>query len=120
MERDIADLWYKGVENSKEKARKMLKKVIAINQTTSLVVGKLTAAEIDKLGPGHHASCKLTLTKIKKYALTSNFKFRDEEMGLFFVNKPEMILTMEELETKYPQIFEEIHINIKKGVWDGS
>ena len=120
MESDFSEAWFKGVENAKEKARKLLHQVIAVNQATSIVVGKLQGAEIDKLAPGHHAACKLTMTKVKKYSTTSRFQSRTDDMGVFFVNKPEMIMTMNELEAKYPEIFEEAHINIKKGVWDGS
>jgi len=120
MEREFSEAWYKGVENAKEKARKLLHQVIAVNQATSIVVGKLEAAEIDKLAPGHHAACKLTMTKINKYGTGSKYQTRTDDMGVFFVNKPNMIMTMEELESNNPDIFEEVHINIKKGVWDGS
>ncbi len=120
MDDKFSEAWYKGIEDSKEKARKLLKQVIGVNQTTSLVIGRLDAVEIDKLAPGHHAACKVTLSKVKRFALRTKFKFRDEETGIFFVNKPEMILNTEELEKNFPEIYEEIHINIKKGAWDGS
>ena len=120
MRDEISDASYKGVEKAKDKARKFVGKIVAINQSTSLVVGKLDSAEIDKLGPSHMQTCKLTLSKTKRYDLKSNFKFRDEYTVFLFVNKPESIISVEELEKLFPKVYEEVHINMKKGVWDGS
>lgn len=120
MRDENSDAWYKGVEKAKDKARKLIGKVVAINQSTSLVVGKLDAADIDKLGPSHQSTCKITLSKTKRYDLKSNFKFRDEYTVFLFVNKPEAILSAEELEKTFPKVYEEVRINVKKGVWNGS
>jgi len=117
---DTPNEWHRAVEKAKEKGRTLINKTIAVNQATSIVLGKLTGSEIDKMGPAHNETCKLTLNNIKRYDLKTNFKFKDEEEGLFFINKPENIMTLQELELKFPKIFEEAHINIKKGVWDGS
>lgn len=119
MNAEFSEAWYKGIEEAKEKARKIIHHIIAINQVTNVIVGQLQAAEVDRLSPGHHPACKLTMVNIKKYSKSSDFQSSDD-MGIFFVNKPDMILTMQELETKNPKVYEEVHINIKKGVWDGS
>ena len=112
--------WYKNVEKAKDKARKLVNKTVAVNQATSVVVGKLEGAEIDKMGPAHHATCKITLNNVKRYDLKTDFKFKDEEIGVFFVNNPDSVMTIQELGLKFPNLHEEVNINIKKGVWDGS
>lgn len=117
---DAPNEWYKVVEKAKEKGRKLINKTIAVNQATSIVVGKLTGAEIDKMGPAHHATCKLSLSNMKRYDLKTDFQFKDEDEGVFFINNPDNIMTIQELGVKHPKIMEEVHINIKKGVWDGS
>lgn len=115
-----SELWYKGVNQAKEKSQKLIGEVIAINLSTSIAVGKLIGAEIDKMTLGQHEACKLTIENTRRYGIKGDFKFTNEDLGIFFANKSEKIMNMEELETKHPKIFEEAHINIKKGVWDGS
>lgn len=108
------------VEKAKVKARSLIKKIVVIFQSTSLVIGRLESADLDKLGPTHFPSCKLNIFKPKRYSIGNTFQFNMEDQGIYFVNKPEMIMTLEEISDKYPEIFREIHINIRKGVWDGS
>ena len=60
------------------------------------------------------------MTNIMKFGLDSKYKVKNEDMAIFFVNKPDMIMTMQELEERYPKIYEEVHVNIRKGVWDGA
>lgn len=117
---EISDQWYKGVEKAKEKARKMINKTVGINQATSVVIGKLDGADIDRLGPAHHPTCKITLSNMKRYDLKTDYKFKDEEMGIFFINNPDNVMSIQELSQKFPKIHEEVMINVKKGVWNGS
>ncbi|MBU3896971.1 MAG: hypothetical protein KJ697_03515 [Nanoarchaeota archaeon] len=108
------------VEKTKMKARSFIKKIIIISQSTSLIVGKLQSADIDKMGATNYPACKLTVFKPKRYSIGNTFQFNMEDQGIYFVNKPEMIMTLDEISDKYPEIFREIHINVGKGVWDGA
>lgn len=107
------------VEKAKTKARSLIKKVVVIFQGTSIIIGRLDAADLDKMGPTHFPSCKLSVTKPKRYSIENTFQFKIEDQGIYFVNKPEMIMNLEEIAEKYPEIFREVHVNIRKGVWDG-
>ena len=35
----------------------------------------------------------------------------------FFVNKPEMILDLKELASRFPNIFEDVHVEMRKGAY---
>ncbi|MDD5416583.1 MAG: hypothetical protein PHU12_01255 [Candidatus Aenigmarchaeota archaeon] len=116
---DVSKEHYKSIEKTKTKARSLMKKLVAINQTTSILVGKLEAADIEKLGSAHMASCKLTLSNAKRYSVNNKFDFKMEEESIAFVNRPEMLMTIDELGNTHPEILRETHVNIRKGVWDG-
>ncbi|MBR9682836.1 MAG: hypothetical protein GOV02_04115 [Candidatus Aenigmarchaeota archaeon] len=105
--------WYSGVEKSREKARKLNNKVVAVDQTTSVVVGRLIAIDIDKLWNFKYPYCKLTLRNPQRYRSNGNFECKMSEIELFFVNKPKMLLDLEELSDRHPIIYRAIRKQIK-------
>lgn len=109
----LPEQWYTLVEKAKEKARKLQDKVIAIDQTTSIVVGKLNSADIDKLWRMGYSYCKLNISNPSRYKMNGTFECKMGETELFFVNKPTMILTKMELADRFPQIYKEVLKKIK-------
>lgn len=112
----LPDRWYSNIEKSKEKARKLLRKVIAVDLNTSIVTGLLEDVMIDRLFRLKYPFCKLTLSKAKRYNMDEKLETKVDEQ-VCFVNKPQMILDMQELSTKFPNIHEDIHVEIRKGVY---
>lgn len=112
----LPDNWYSNIEKSKEKARKLLKKVIAVDLNTSIITGKLEDVMVDKLFRLKYPFCKLTISKAKRYGIDEKLEAKLEEQ-VCFVNKPQMILDMQELSTRFPSIHEDVHVEIKKGVY---
>jgi len=112
----LPDRWYSNIEKSKEKARKLLRKVIAVDLNTSIVTGILEDVMIDRLFRLKYPFCKLTLRKAKRYNIDEKLETKIDEQ-VCFINKPQMILDMQELSTKFPNIHEDVFIEIKKGVY---
>ena len=48
IEEKLPDSWNATIEKSKEKARKLINQLIAVDQVTSIIIGKLNSVEIDK------------------------------------------------------------------------
>jgi len=116
-ENTLPESWYSQIEKSKEKARKLLRKVVAIDLNDSILVGKLDDVTLDKLFRVNYPFCKLTLTKAKKYSSEGKLEKQMEEQ-ICFVSKPQMILDMDELSKKYPEIHEDTHVEIRRGRFD--
>ncbi len=112
----LPDRWYSNIEKSKEKARKLLKKVVAVDLNSSIIIGRLEDVMIDRLFRLKYPFCKLTLKKAKRYNINEKLEAKLEDQ-VCFVNKPQMILDMQELSTKFPNIHEDIHVEIRKGVY---
>jgi len=108
--------WHANIEKSKEKARKMLKKVAAIEINNSVMIGIIDEVSIDKLFKLKYPFCKIMLKNIKKYSMNEKLETKMEEQ-ILFVNKPEMILDLKELASKFPNIFEDVHVEMRKGVY---
>ena len=117
MQTSIPDTWYAVVDKSKEKARKLINQIVAINQSTSIVVGKLESVEIDRLWHLKYPYCRLTMRKPVRYRLDGRLEFKMGEQELLFVNKPEMVMNTAELSKTHPRIYEDILPKIKTGVW---
>ncbi|MEM5778464.1 MAG: hypothetical protein QXK49_02465 [Candidatus Aenigmatarchaeota archaeon] len=111
----LPESWYSQIEKSKEKARKFLKKVIAVDLNDSILVGVLNDVSLDKLFRLKYPFCKLTLIKAKKYSLDGKLEKQIEGEQICFVNKPQMIMDMEELSKKFPEIHEDIHVDLRRG-----
>lgn len=105
--------WYSGVEKSREKARKLNNKVVAVDQTTSVVVGRLIGIDIERLWRFNYPYCKLTLRNPQRYRSNGNFECKMSDIELFFINKPKMLLSLEELSDRHPIIYKEIRKQIK-------
>jgi hypothetical protein len=116
-EREILNQWNSVVEKSKEKARKFINKLVAIDQNTSVAVGKLMTVEIDRLGYLKYPYCRLMLHKPIRYRMDGKLQFKMGEQELLFINKPEMVMDTNELASRFPKIYEEILPKIKTGVW---
>jgi len=109
--------WYAQIEKTKEKARKLLKKVIAVDLNDKILIGVLDDVTLDKLFQLQYPFCRLTLKKYKKYNSEGKLEKQEEGEQICFVNKPQMILDLQELSSRFPEIYEDIHIEIKKGVY---
>jgi hypothetical protein len=112
----LPDRWYSNIERSKEKARKLLKKIVAVDLNTSIVTGRLEDVMIDKLFRLKYPFCKLTIKKAKRYGIDEKLEMKVEEQ-VCFVNKPQMILDMQELSTRFPNIHEDVHVEMKRGAY---
>ncbi len=116
--REYPSNWYAGIEKSREKAKTFIGKVIAVDQNTSIVVGKLDRVEIDKLWRMNYPYCKLTVKNAFKYRKDGNFQQNMEDLNIFFVNKPEMVMPVEEFSKRFPKVYNEVLGKIKKGDFD--
>jgi len=117
-ENTLPESWYSQIEKSKERARKMLRKVVAIDLNDAVLVGKLDDVTLDKLFRLKYPFCKLTLSNAKKYSADGKFEKHIEGEQICFVNKPQMIMDMEELSKRHPEIFQDTHVDIKRGRFD--
>ncbi len=113
----LPESWYSAVEKSKQKAGKFLKKLAAVDQSTSVVVGRFCAVDIDRLWQLKYPYCKISMDNAVRFTPQGKVQAKIGDMGVFFVNKPQAILTMEELAKKYPQIHQEVQIKLKAGQW---
>ena len=114
MTKEVFDKWYASVEQSKQKANALLKKVVAVFQSTSIAVGKLEDVDIDRLWKLKYPYCKLSMANPVRFRLNGRFDCKLGEQELFFVNKPEMIISMEELSDRHPEIYKEVHTIMRK------
>lgn len=114
----LPESWYSQIEKSKEKARKLLKKVVAIDLSDAILVGKLDDITLDKLFKSNYPFCKLTLTKAKKYSIDGKLTKQIDDEQICFVNKPQMILDMDELAKRFPEIHADVHVDIKRERFD--
>lgn len=115
---DLPESWYSQIEKSKEKARKLLRKVVGIDMNDSVLVGKLEDVTLDKLFRVNYPFCKLTLTKSKKYDSEGKLERKIDGEQICFVNKPQMIMDMDELAKRFPEIHEDTHVEIRRGRFD--
>ena len=109
----LPNSWNSNIEKSKDKARKLLKKVLAVEINNSIMVGTLEDVSIDKLFKLKYPFCKLIINDIKKYSLDEKLEIKMDEQVLL-VNKPEMILDMKELSAKFPSIYQDVFVELRK------
>lgn len=114
----LPESWYSQIEKSKEKARKLLRKVVAVDLNDSVLVGRLEDVTLDKLFKLKYPFCKLTLTKAKKYNQEGKIEKQIDGEQICFVNKPQMILDMDDLSTRFPEIHEDVHVDMRRGRFD--
>ena len=110
--------WYSKIEKSREKANSLMNQLIAVDLNTSIVVGVLQDVSIDKLFRLKYPFCKLTLIKSKRFNIDGKFESSTNTDQVCFVNKPGMIMELDELSNKFPNLHKDIHIEIKKGTYD--
>lgn len=115
---NIPQNWYGGVEKAKEKARKLLKKVIAIDQNTSVVIGRLSVADIDKLWRSNVPYCRLLVNDSLRFRLDGKMEAKLGSEEVFFVNKPQMVMTLDEMEKTHPKVHDEFYKNWVKSFRD--
>lgn len=113
----MPDKWYKKIELARERARAFEKKLVALHQTNSVVVGRLTTANIDRLWQVKYPYCKITMKKAFRFSVNGNLEANIGDDGVFWVNSPDTILTMDELSRKFPKVYREVLPKIKTGVW---
>lgn len=109
--------WFAGVEKAREKAARLLRQRIAVDQSTSIIVGELEAVDVDRLWQFQYPYCKLSMNNPVRFRLDGKFDHKMGEAEVFFVNKPEMVMNMSELSQKHPRIHQEAHMRIKAGKW---
>jgi hypothetical protein len=114
---DTTNNWFKNVEMAKERAYGMIKRVVALHQTNSVIVGKVTGAEIDKLFNANYQYCKISMERAVRFNVNGNLEANLGNDGVFWVNTPDHIMTMDELSRRFPKVYTEVLPNIKKNVW---
>ena len=117
-ERGMPEKWFSSIERSREKAKKLLNQVVAVDLNTSIVVGKLEDVSLDKLFRIQYPFVKLTMNKAKKYRTDGKLDSSGQGDQVAFVNKPQMIMDMQELSSKFPEIHADTHVDIKRGRFD--
>ncbi len=115
---DIPQNWYGGVEKAKDKARRLLKKIIAIDQNTSVVIGKLATVDIDKLWRSNVPYCRLLVNDSIRFRLDGKLEAKLGNEEVFFVNKPQMVMTLDEMEQRFPKVHDEFYRNWVKAFRD--
>jgi hypothetical protein len=116
--REYPSTWYAGIEKSKEKAKKLMGKIVALDQNTSVIIGKLDRIDIDSLWKMNCPYCKLTVKNALRYKIDGNFQQKMEDLNIFFVNKPEMVMSVEEFSKRFPKVYTEVVGKIKTGQFD--
>ena len=111
---ELPDEWFSSIEKSREKAKKLLKRLIAVNLNTSIIVGRLEDVGVDKLWRLKYPFCKLTLSKPEKYNMDGKLESKLGDEQVCFISKPQMIMDIDELSERYPEIHEEVHIRMRK------
>jgi hypothetical protein len=117
-DRSLPENWYSAIEKSKTKARKLLKQVIGVDLNTSILIGRLEDVSMDKLFRIEYPFIKLTISKAKKYRTDGKPESSIHTDQIAFVNKPQMVMDMQELSTKFPEIHADTHVDIKRGRFD--
>lgn len=92
------------VERAKEKARKLEGEIAGIYQTTSILIGKVKEVKLEKLWSMGILFCRIRLKNVKKFDLEGKLISQSEE-ELVYVNRPEFILDLKELEKANPKVF---------------
>lgn len=110
--------WNSQIEKAKDKSRKLLRKVVAVDMSNTVMVGKLEDVSLDKLFRSNYPFCKLTLTNAKKYNSNQKLERKLEGEQVCFVNKPDMVMDIDELQKRFPEIHEDIHVEIRSGRFD--
>ena len=114
---ELPERWYASIEKSKDKARKLLRQIVAIDQNTSIVVGRLNEAGVDRLWRIKYPYCKLILVSAERYRIDGKFETKLNEEQLCYVNKPEMIMSLEELQKRFPNIHEDVHVKMRTNTY---
>ncbi len=111
---NLPNNWYTNIEKSKEKARKLLKKIVALDMKDSIVTGVVEDVMLDRFFKLKYPFCKITLKNVKKYNVNEKLESKLEEQ-IFFVNNPKMILDLKEMSSRFPNIYEDVNVEIKRG-----
>lgn len=111
------DDWYRGVEKAKDKARRYQNQILAIDQKTSVVVGIVSAVDIDRLWQFKAPYCKISMIKALRFGPQGSVEAKIGDTGIFWVNNQDNVLPLEELAKKYPKVHAEVHVKMKAGGW---
>ena len=114
---EISGGWYKGVEKGRTKALNLKSQLVAVDQSSSVVVGTLQNVEIDRLWRLKFPYVKLTLAKAVRFRMNGMLDFKMGQEEMLFINKPDMIMSKEELSNKFPQIYREVQAKLIKNQW---
>lgn len=113
----LPDNWYTSVEKAKHKAGKFLKKVAAVEQTSSVVVGKFSVVDIDRMFQSRFPYCKIMMDGAVRFRPDGGVQAKIGDIGMFFVSKPEVILSLDELAKRYPKVHDEVMAKLKAEQW---
>ena len=111
------DKWYKNVEQARDRSKKFKGKLVALHQTNSVVVGKLSGATVDRLWQVKYPYCKISLESAFRFTVNGGNETNLGNDGVFWVNNPNIILSMDDLSKKFPKVYREVLPKIKTGVW---
>jgi len=118
LQENLPEGWYSKIEKSREKSRKLLGKVIAVDLNTSVVVGKLEDVMLDKLFRLKYPFCKLTLSRAKRFSIDGKFESSTDTDQVCFINKPSMLMDLDDFSKKFPKMYEDVLVEIKRGRYD--
>ncbi|MFH0830195.1 MAG: hypothetical protein V1887_03480 [Candidatus Aenigmatarchaeota archaeon] len=111
------DDWYRNVEKAKEKARRFNNMIMGIDQKSSVIVGIVTAVDIDRLWQFKYPYCKVSMVKAVRFAPNGFTEANLGDTGVFWLNNPDNVLPLDELVKKYPRVHAEVQMRIKGGGW---
>ncbi len=92
------------VEKAKEKARKLLDQYAGIYQTNFILLGKIKEVKLEKMWSIGILFCRIRLKNVRKFDLEGKLVSQSEE-ELVYVNKPEFVLSLEELEKANQKVY---------------
>lgn len=113
----VHDEFYHNVERAKEKARRLVGQVIAVNQNTSIVIGNLTSVDLERLFTAKYPYCKLTIDNGVRFNKDQTFGHKLGDTEFVFITKPDMVMNAGELERSFPKIHTEVSMKTRRDEW---
>jgi len=108
---------YINVERAKEKARKLMGQIVAVDQNTSIVVGKLDTVDVERMFSTKTPYCKMMINNGVRFRKDQTFGYKLGDVEMVLANKPEMVMDMKELEKRFPKVHMEVSMKTRMGGW---
>jgi hypothetical protein len=110
--------WHSQIEKTKEKSKRLLRKIVAVSVNGTVIVGKLSEATTDNLFRANYPFVRLTISKGRKYGPSGKLEKVMTDDEVCFANNPDMILSLEEMSKSYPSIHADTYAEIRSGRLD--